>query len=107
MRFFLLSLLLVAAPARAWDDGTTPFVVSPDAVVERMLYLAQPKAGERLVDLGSGDGRQDAIDPEKRRRVSDEEDVASLGIPERADQAIDRARRRCHRVDARRLPWRP
>jgi SAM-dependent methyltransferase len=32
-------------------------VVSPDAVVERMLYLAQPKAGERLVDLGSGDGR--------------------------------------------------
>jgi len=46
-------------PARswAWDDGTTPFVVSPDAVVERMLYLAQPKAGERLVDLGSGDGR--------------------------------------------------
>ena len=22
-----------------------------------MLYLAQPKAGERLVDLGSGDGR--------------------------------------------------
>jgi SAM-dependent methyltransferase len=32
-------------------------VVSPDTVVERMLYLAQPKAGERLVDLGSGDGR--------------------------------------------------
>ena len=31
-----------------WDDGTTPFVVSPDAVVERMLYLAQPKSGERL-----------------------------------------------------------
>jgi SAM-dependent methyltransferase len=48
---------LVSAPAGAWDDGVTPFVVSPDAVVERMLYLAQPKAGERLVDLGSGDGR--------------------------------------------------
>ncbi len=62
MRLFLLSLLFgVAAAASAqiwaWDDGTTPFVVSPDAVVERMLYLAQPKAGERLVDLGSGDGR--------------------------------------------------
>jgi SAM-dependent methyltransferase len=57
MRFFFLSLLLAAAPAWAWDDGTTPFVVSPDAVVERMLHLAQPKAGERLVDLGSGDGR--------------------------------------------------
>jgi SAM-dependent methyltransferase len=57
MRFFFLSLLLLAAPAWAWDDGTTPFVVSPDAVVERMLHLAQPKSGERLVDLGSGDGR--------------------------------------------------
>jgi SAM-dependent methyltransferase len=49
--------LCVPAQGRAWDDGVTPFVVSPDAVVERMLYLAQPKAGERLVDLGSGDGR--------------------------------------------------
>jgi SAM-dependent methyltransferase len=49
--------LSVHAQSWAWDDGTVPFVVSPDAVVERMLYLAQPKAGERLVDLGSGDGR--------------------------------------------------
>jgi SAM-dependent methyltransferase len=57
MRLFVLSWLFLAAPAWAWDDGTTPFVVSPDAVVERMLYLAQPKSGERLVDLGSGDGR--------------------------------------------------
>ena len=62
MRSFLFSVLFLAAAtvsaqSWAWDDGTTPFVVSPDAVVERMLYLAQPKAGERLVDLGSGDGR--------------------------------------------------
>jgi len=57
MRFLFFSLLLLAVPSWAWDDGTTPFVVTPDAVVERMLYLAQPKAGERLVDLGSGDGR--------------------------------------------------
>jgi SAM-dependent methyltransferase len=59
---FLFSALFslaaaVSAQSWAWDDGTTPFVVSPDAVVERMLYLAQPKKGERLVDLGSGDGR--------------------------------------------------
>ena len=62
MRLFFCSILFCAAAAvsaqsRAWDDGTTPFVVSPDAVVERMLYLAQPRAGDRLVDLGSGDGR--------------------------------------------------
>src|SRR6185369_7835426 len=53
--YFIASFF--CAQAWAWDDGTTPFVVSPDAVVERMLYLAQPKSGERLVDLGSGDGR--------------------------------------------------
>ena len=62
MRLFFFSALFcvaatVSAQSWAWDDGTTPFVVSPDAVVERMLYLAQPKAGDRLVDLGSGDGR--------------------------------------------------
>jgi SAM-dependent methyltransferase len=55
----LFAALALSAQAQswAWDDGTIPFVPTPDAVVERMLYLAQPKAGERLVDLGSGDGR--------------------------------------------------
>lgn len=55
----LLALSAAAAGAQswAWDDGTTPFVVSPPEVVERMLHLAAPKKGERLVDLGSGDGR--------------------------------------------------
>ena len=32
-------------------------MVSPEEVVDRMLRLAEPKAGERLIDLGSGDGR--------------------------------------------------
>jgi SAM-dependent methyltransferase len=54
-----LAAVVALAPlaGRAWDDGVTPFVVTPDAVVDRMLHLAQPKKGERLVDLGSGDGR--------------------------------------------------
>ena len=45
------------AQSWAWDDGTTPFVVSPYEVVDRMLRLAEPKRGEYLIDLGSGDGR--------------------------------------------------
>ena len=61
MRFLFFSLLVASSVARAqtwaWDDGTTPFVVSPNQVVDRMLYLADPKAGEKLIDLGSGDGR--------------------------------------------------
>jgi SAM-dependent methyltransferase len=53
----LAGLFLAAGGAVAWDDGTTPYVQSPPEVVERMLRLAEPKPGELLVDLGSGDGR--------------------------------------------------
>ena len=45
------------AQSWAWDDGTVPFVVSPPEVVERMLRLAEPRPGDYLIDLGSGDGR--------------------------------------------------
>lgn len=34
-----------------------PFVPSPDPVIEAMLALTSPRAGERLMDLGCGDGR--------------------------------------------------
>jgi SAM-dependent methyltransferase len=53
------ALFAVVAWTHSWayDDGTTPYVPSPPEVVDRMLRLAQPKAGELLVDLGSGDGR--------------------------------------------------
>ena len=46
-----------ALPALAWDDGEVPYVQTPMEVVDRMLRLADPKSGEYLVDLGSGDGR--------------------------------------------------
>lgn len=35
----------------------TPFVTTPQNVVDAMLELAQMRAGDRLLDLGSGDGR--------------------------------------------------
>ena len=38
-------------------DLDTPFVTTPDNVVRAMLDLAALRAGERLIDLGSGDGR--------------------------------------------------
>ncbi len=53
----LLAAGTASAQSWAWDDGTTPFVVSPPEVVDRMLRLAEPKPGETLVDLGAGDGR--------------------------------------------------
>lgn len=35
----------------------TPYVPTPQVVVDRMLELARVKAGETVIDLGSGDGR--------------------------------------------------
>ncbi|HEX4798522.1 MAG TPA: methyltransferase domain-containing protein [Burkholderiales bacterium] len=35
----------------------TPYVPTPQAVVNRMLELAQVKPGDTVIDLGSGDGR--------------------------------------------------
>ena len=34
-----------------------PFYPTPETIVERMLQLGELKAGEKMFDLGSGDGR--------------------------------------------------
>ncbi|MBA4763037.1 class I SAM-dependent methyltransferase [Sphingomonas sp.] len=47
-------MLATPAAARAKD---VPYVPTPPEVVEGMLDMAALKAGERLIDLGSGDGR--------------------------------------------------
>jgi protein-L-isoaspartate O-methyltransferase len=38
-------------------NSLAPYVVSPQEIVDRMLELADLKPGEKLYDLGSGDGR--------------------------------------------------
>jgi hypothetical protein len=46
-----------ALPATAQDDNFTPFVISGDEVVHRMLRMADVGPDDFLIDLGSGDGR--------------------------------------------------
>ncbi len=53
----LCALIPAQAQSWAWDDGTVPFVVSPEEVVDRMLRIADVGPGDYLIDLGSGDGR--------------------------------------------------
>ncbi|MDC7789493.1 methyltransferase domain-containing protein [Rhodoplanes sp. TEM] len=51
--------ITVSAAAQT-TTGARPdvhYVPTPEPVVERMLELADPKPGELLMDLGSGDGR--------------------------------------------------
>jgi protein-L-isoaspartate O-methyltransferase len=39
------------------DDQLAPYYPTPQTVVEKMLQLGGLKAGEKMFDLGSGDGR--------------------------------------------------
>src|SRR6478609_7542261 len=39
------------------DDQLAPYYPTPQSVVDKMLQLGELKAGEKMFDLGSGDGR--------------------------------------------------
>ena len=55
-----IAIYLFAASACLFgqDFGTdAPFFPTPLTIVERMLRLGGLKAGEKMFDLGSGDGR--------------------------------------------------
>jgi SAM-dependent methyltransferase len=60
-RLILFALLVAPAQAQpqawAWDDGTVPYVNTPIEIVERMMRMAEVRAGDYVIDLGSGDGR--------------------------------------------------
>jgi len=55
------ALALFGCAALAAQDGNAeklaPYYPTPETVVEKMLQLGELKAGEKLFDLGSGDGR--------------------------------------------------
>lgn len=58
----VLPILLVALGAVALQDKKppeklAPYYPTPETVVERMLRFGELKAGEKVFDLGSGDGR--------------------------------------------------
>ena len=55
-RWFAACLLAFASAVCA-QDNDVPFVVTPDNVTREMLKLADVKASDFVLDLGSGDGR--------------------------------------------------
>ena len=50
-------LALVASAQDKHIESLAPYYATPELVVDRMLKLADLKPGERMFDLGSGDGR--------------------------------------------------
>jgi SAM-dependent methyltransferase len=55
LRLFAAALLACSSWAAAQDE--VPFITTPDNVTVAMLELAGVAAGDRVIDLGSGDGR--------------------------------------------------
>ena len=55
-RTFLVACF-AAAPALAQDWGDTPYVQTPQNVVDKMLEIAKVGREDYVIDLGSGDGR--------------------------------------------------
>ena len=60
------ALLLAAGFAHAQDFGDTPYVQTPQNVVDRMLDMAQVGPRDYVIDLGSGDGRMVITAAKKR-----------------------------------------
>ena len=55
--FLLPCLALVAQAPKEEIEKLAPYYPTPETIVEKMLQLGGLKAGERMFDLGSGDGR--------------------------------------------------
>ena len=53
----LLAFTAVAQDAPPTGEKLAPYYPTPETIVDRMLEAGQLKAGEKMYDLGSGDGR--------------------------------------------------
>jgi protein-L-isoaspartate O-methyltransferase len=73
-KLLVLSLLAAAATAQQQPAPTgeklAPYYPTPETIVERMLEEGQLKAGEKMFDLGSGDGRIVVMAAQKYRAIA-------------------------------------
>ena len=53
----LLGIALAAQDKPAEPEKLAPYYPTPETIVQKMLQLGALKAGEKMFDLGSGDGR--------------------------------------------------
>jgi protein-L-isoaspartate O-methyltransferase len=84
--------LLYCATLPAQDAGgqkLAPYYPTPEIVVEKMLQLGGLKAGEKMVDLGSGDGRIVIMAAQKFHADSTGIELA----PDLCKQSADRIRK--------------
>src|SRR5271166_2534731 len=57
MRLLSASLLTLSLLAQNKPEKLAPYYPTPEVIVEKMLRFGEVKPGEKVYDLGSGDGR--------------------------------------------------
>jgi protein-L-isoaspartate O-methyltransferase len=57
MRPVLLSIIALPLLAQDKPEKLAPYYPTPEVIVEKMLRFGEVKPGEKVYDLGSGDGR--------------------------------------------------
>jgi protein-L-isoaspartate O-methyltransferase len=57
MRWVLASILALSLLAQNKTEKLAPYYPTPETIVEKMLRFGDVKPGEKVYDLGSGDGR--------------------------------------------------
>jgi SAM-dependent methyltransferase len=89
-------LMAFCGVAAAQDYGDTPYVPTPQQVVDKMLEIAKVSGKDYLVDLGSGDGRMIitaakrfgargfGVDLDKRLVELSNRNAAKAGVADRA-----------------------
>src|SRR3954471_18344458 len=55
--FALLGVVVYAQEKPAEAEKLAPYYPTPETIVQKMLQFGALKAGEKMFDLGSGDGR--------------------------------------------------
>src|SRR5437763_16936862 len=55
--FFAALAAFAQVTAQPSGEKLAPYYPTPDTIVRKMLELGELKAGEKMFDLGSGDGR--------------------------------------------------
>src|SRR5580700_5078126 len=53
----LAGIALIAQEKAGEPEKLAPYYPTPETIVQKMLQLGELKAGEKMFDLGSGDGR--------------------------------------------------
>ena len=93
----LLAACLAASSASAQDWGDTPYVQTPQNVVDRMLEIARINRDDYVIDLGSGDGRMVitaarkygargfGVDLDRRLVALSNRNAKKAGVAERAE----------------------